>query len=135
MQIKNTLLADLEPGQEGVISKIIGHGSFRRRLTEMGFVKGKKIKVIKKAPLQDPIEYEIMGYKVSLRRSEAELVEVMLLDQAQEWLNNRKFEGTFIDEIEASEPKEEILQHSLLGKEKIIEVALVGNPNSGKTTL
>ncbi len=135
MQIKNTLLADLEPGQEGVISKIMGHGSFRRRLTEMGFVKGKKIKVIKKAPLQDPIEYEIMGYKVSLRRSEAELVEVMLLDQAQEWLNNRKFEGTFIDEIEASEPKEEILQHSLLGKEKIIEVALVGNPNSGKTTL
>ena len=54
MQIKNTLLADLEPGQEGVIGKIMGHGSFRRRLTEMGFVKGKKIKVIKKAPLQDP---------------------------------------------------------------------------------
>jgi len=135
MQIKTTVLADLEPGQEGMISKLMGHGSFRRRLTEMGFIKGKKIKVIKKAPLQDPIEYEIMGYKVSLRHSEAKLVEVVLLDEAQEWLNNRKFEGTFRDEKEASEPKEEILKHSLLGKEKIIEVALVGNPNSGKTTL
>ncbi|HOR39033.1 MAG TPA: ferrous iron transport protein B [Paludibacteraceae bacterium] len=135
MQIKTTVLADLEPGQEAVITKIMGHGSFRRRLTEMGFVKGKKIKVIKKAPLQDPIEYEIMGYKVSLRQSEAELVEVMLMDEAQEWLNNQKFEGTFIDNEEKNIPKEEILKHSLLKKEKVIEVALVGNPNSGKTTL
>lgn len=135
MQIKTTVLADLEPGQEAVIIKIMGHGSFRRRLTEMGFVKGKKIKVIKKAPLQDPIEYEIMGYKVSLRQSEAELVEVMLMDEAQEWLNNQKFEGTFIDNEKKNIPKEEILKHSLLKKEKVIEVALVGNPNSGKTTL
>ena len=118
-------LSELKTGSEGIIIKVLGHGSFRKRITEMGFVKGKNVKVIKNAPLQDPVEYEIMGYMVSLRRSEANLVEVVAAGNTSS-LPNVPFEG-MIDE--------ETLKISAQEKGKIINVALVGNPNSGKTTL
>jgi len=120
----NTYLSDIKTGDEAIITKVLGHGAFRKRITEMGFVKGEKVRVIKNAPLQDPVEYEIMGYNVSLRRSEAELVEVVSVEDAAS-LSEIKFEGT-IDE--------EILKVSALEKGKVINVALVGNPNCGKTT-
>ncbi|ADQ79611.1 ferrous iron transport protein B [Paludibacter propionicigenes WB4] len=125
MITNNTYLSDVKTGDEAIITKVLGHGAFRKRITEMGFVKGKKVRVIKNAPLQDPVEYEIMGYNVSLRRSEAELVEVVSLEEAA-GLSEVKFEGT-IDE--------ESLKVSVLEKGKVINVALVGNPNCGKTTL
>jgi len=125
MTTHNTHLSDIKTGDEAIITKVLGHGAFRKRITEMGFVKGKKVRVIKNAPLQDPVEYEIMGYNVSLRRSEAELVEVVSLEEAAS-LSEIKFEGT-IDE--------ESLKVSVLEKGKVINVALVGNPNCGKTTL
>ena len=71
-----TTLYDLVEGEEGIILKIKGRGQFRQRLSEMGFVIGKKVSVIKKAPLRDPVEYRIMGYHISLRNSEAQLIEV-----------------------------------------------------------
>lgn len=120
----NTYLSDIKTGNEAIITKVLGHGAFRKRITEMGFVKGERVRVIKNAPLQDPVEYEIMGYNVSLRRSEAELVEVVSVEDAAS-LSEIKFEGT-IDE--------EILKVSALEKGKVINVALVGNPNCGKTT-
>ena len=125
MTTHNTHLSDIKTGDEAIITKVLGHGAFRKRITEMGFVKGKKVRVVKNAPLQDPVEYEIMGYNVSLRRSEAELVEVVSLEEAAS-LSEIKFEGT-IDE--------ESLKVSVLEKGKVINVALVGNPNCGKTTL
>lgn len=125
MDTKHTFLSDLKTGDEGVITKVLGRGAFRKRITEMGFVKGKKVTVIKSAPLLDPVEYEIMGYKISLRRSEAELVEVVAADLADQ-ISLGEFQGT-IDE--------ETLKISALEKGKIINVALVGNPNCGKTTL
>lgn len=125
MNTKHTYLSDLKTGDEGVITKVLGRGAFRKRITEMGFVKGKKVTVIKSAPLLDPVEYEIMGYKISLRRSEAELVEVVAADLADQ-ISLGEFQGT-IDE--------ETLKISALEKGKIINVALVGNPNCGKTTL
>ena len=70
-------LSELNTGESAVITRVLGGGAFRKRITEMGFIKGKKVKVIKNAPLNDPIEYEIMGYNVSLRRSEARMVEVV----------------------------------------------------------
>ncbi|MDR2847701.1 MAG: ferrous iron transport protein B [Bacteroidales bacterium] len=121
----NLTLAGLKTGDEAIIVKVLGHGAFRKRITEMGFVKGKKVTVIKSAPFQDPVEYEIMGYKVSLRHSEADLVEVVPVTQA-EILSEAPFAG-MIDE--------ETLKVSAIEKGKIINVALVGNPNSGKTTL
>ncbi len=123
--IKILNLSDLKTGETGIITKVVGHGAFRKRITEMGFVKGKKVTVIKNAPLQDPVEYEIMDYKVSLRRTEALLVEIIAADKSA-FIENVKFEGT-IDE--------ETLKISAVEKGKIINVALVGNPNSGKTTL
>ena len=122
--LKDLHLSDLKTGEEGIITKVVGHGSFRKRITEMGFVKGKKVKVIKNAPLQDPVEYEIMGYYVSLRRSEANLIEVVTVDNAT--IAELKFEGT-IDE--------ETLKTTAGEKGRKINVVLVGNPNSGKTTL
>ncbi len=125
LKIKSVRLADLPTGSRGVIVHVLGQGAFRKRISEMGFVKGQQVKVIKNAPMKDPVEYEIMGYKVSLRRSEADLIEVISPSAAKQ-MTAIKFEGT-IDEHTLKASGEE--------KGKIITVALVGNPNCGKTTL
>jgi ferrous iron transport protein B len=118
-------LIDLNTGEHGVVSKVKGRGAFRRRILEMGFIKGKKVSVVKKAPLKDPIEYKIMGYSVSLRRSEATHIEVITEEEAK---NNLplNYEGTITDDK---------LRETAKKKGKVINVALIGNPNSGKTTL
>lgn len=116
-------LYDLDEGEEGIILKIKGRGQFRQRLSEMGFVVGKKVSVIKKAPLRDPIEYKIMGYHISLRNSEARLIEIDRENKSDQFQSS--------NEVLFSE--EENL--SWLEKSKHIQIALVGNPNSGKTTL
>jgi ferrous iron transport protein B len=118
-------LSEVATSGEGVIVKVLGHGAFRKRITEMGFVKGKKVKVIKNAPLQDPVEYEIMGYNVSLRRSEAKMIEVVSVDELHNGYQSA-YEGT-IDE--------DRLKTTAGEKGKVINIALVGNPNCGKTTL
>ncbi len=119
-------LADLKNGEKAIIIKVKGRGAFRKRIIEMGFVVGKQVIVVKNAPLRDPIEYNIMGYDVSLRRSEAALIEVSKnMDQEG---NGLKFKGTF--QLESDLNVSGDVPHS-----KTINVALVGNPNSGKTTL
>ena len=118
-------LSELNNGNEGVIVKVKGHGAFRKRITEMGFIKGKKVTVVKNAPLKDPIEYQILDYKVSLRRSEARLIEVVTIEEAKSFEEN-VFQGTIT---------EDILKQSATKKHKVINIALVGNPNCGKTTL
>ena len=71
-------LSELNTGEKGVIVKVMGHGGFRKRIVEMGFVKGKSVEVVLNAPLRDPIKYRVMGYEISLRRQEAEMIEVMI---------------------------------------------------------
>ncbi len=117
-------LSELKDSEKSVIIKVRGRGAFRKRISEMGFVKGQIVKVIKHAPLKDPIEYSIMNYKVSLRKSEASLIEVVTESVGFE--NQAKFEGTFSDNT---------LKISAKEKSKTIHIALVGNPNCGKTTL
>jgi ferrous iron transport protein B len=117
-------LADLKNGEKAIIVKVKGRGAFRKRIIEMGFVVGKQVIVVRNAPLKDPIEYNIMGYEVSLRRSEALLIEVTKDFTKQ---GNGNFEGTF--ELEHAL---NIAKHPIT---RTINVALVGNPNSGKTTL
>ena len=80
------ILADLATGEKAVIVRVHGHGSFRKRLIEMGFIQGKEVRVVLNAPLRDPIEYEIIGYKVSLRREEARQIEVVTEEEAREAL-------------------------------------------------
>lgn len=116
-------LADLKPGQTGVITKILGHGAFRKRVVEMGFVRGREVTVMLNAPLQDPVKYRLMGYEVSLRRSEAELLEIEPLD---EWV---KHEDKKLDIHKVSN------NSSSIRTDRIINIALVGNPNCGKTSL
>ncbi len=126
-------LSELKTGERAVIVKVNGHGSFRKRIIEMGFVKGNKVKVILNAPLRDPIEYEIIGYKISLRREEASKIEVLGESEAKLVLS----EHESLPSIDAA--CEEYLERemSTLAEErrKTIRVALVGNPNCGKTSL
>ena len=74
-------LSELKTGEKGVIIKVLGHGGFRRRIIEMGFIKGKTVEVVLNAPLKDPIKYKIMGYEVSLRRQEADMIEIVSEEQ------------------------------------------------------
>ena len=75
-------LSELQTNQTGIVLKIHGHGAFRKRVIEMGFVKGHAVKVLLHAPLKDPINYSILGYEISLRRAEADLIEVVAVDDA-----------------------------------------------------
>jgi ferrous iron transport protein B len=118
-------LSELQNREAGIIVKILGRGAFRKRITEMGFVKGKKITVVKNAPLKDPIEYSILDYEISLRRSEAALIEVVPVDESH-FVELNNFNGVLI---------EEDLKKTISEKSKVINIAFVGNPNAGKTTL
>lgn len=124
------LLSDLQNGDYGIIVKVKGRGAFRKRITEMGFVKGKKVTVIKNAPLKDPIEYSIMGYEVSLRRSEASLIEVITPDEAKQILNHHTDNHKLVTYTEP-----EIIDTRVKELSKTINIALVGNPNAGKTSI
>ena len=115
-------LAEIPTGEECVIVKVHGHGSFRNRIVEMGFVKGEKVTVVKNAPLHDPIEYKLMDSHISLRRSEAHLIEVVRIAD-EEW---EGYNGTFTEGETARQIHE---------KSRTINIALVGNPNCGKTSL
>ena len=126
-------LSELKTGERGVIVKVNGHGGFRKRIIEMGFVKGSKVKVILNAPLRDPIEYEIIGYKISLRREEASKIEVISESEAKEMLLSR--EAVPALEADAEEWLEAEMDRLAEQRGRTIKVALVGNPNCGKTSL
>lgn len=134
-------LSDLHTGERGVIVKVAGHGGFRKRIVEMGFVKGKTVKVILNAPLHDPIEYEIMGYKISLRREEAKLVEVISESEAENDVRlhpEESLKGIVAGKDEDEELKLQLearMERMAADKHRVINVALVGNPNCGKTSL
>lgn len=122
MKTADITLAQMPAGSRCVIARVHGHGGFRHRIQEMGFVKGKEVDVLKNAPLMDPIEYRIMGSHISLRRSEAANIEVVPLDRNAH--PDYQFHGTI----------EEHVQAEVLELDKKITVALVGNPNCGKTS-
>lgn len=125
-------LSELNTGEKGVIVKVMGHGGFRKRIVEMGFVKGKSVEVVLNAPLRDPIKYRVMGYEISLRRQEAELIEVVSEQEAKEQSLTPEFHGGMAEDIRLTE---EEMKRMALGKRRTINVALVGNPNCGKTSL
>ena len=125
-------LSELKTGDKGVVVKVLGHGGFRKRIVEMGFVKGKSVEVLLNAPLKDPVKYRIMGYEISLRRSEAEMIEVVSRDDVA--LNDellRTDDGNYAPTV----VEEKELATIAANQRKQINVALVGNPNCGKTSL
>lgn len=130
------LLSELQTGEKAVIVRVNGHGSFRKRLIEMGFIRGKKVSVILNAPLKDPIEYEIIGYKLSLRREEAEKIEVISESEAQKVLRMREGPDAVVPgDPDDDENIEKIMSEMADDRRRDIRVALVGNPNCGKTSL
>ena len=120
------LLSELKTGQSAVILRVLGHGGFRKRIMEMGFIRGKKVKVLLNAPLKDPIKYQVMDYEVSLRRSEAAMVEVITEEEAATMIH----EQAHGDAVEHPS-----VDNVIRSSQKTINIALVGNPNSGKTSL
>ncbi len=122
------LLSELQTGEEGVVVRVAGHGAFRKRIIEMGFIKGIKVEAVLNAPLNDPIKYRIMNFEVSLRRSDAEKVEIVTVEEAEkEIVHHDDFTG--IEEPDCA------LRHIAEHRAKTINVALVGNPNCGKTSI
>lgn len=121
-------LSDLKTGESAVLVKILGHGAFRKRVMEMGFVKGRVIKCVLAAPLKDPVKYSLMGYEVSLRRSEARMVEVMPLEESDKNISDTP--NVRLLEETSQEQREKFESHR-----RVINIALIGNPNCGKTSL
>ena len=122
-------LSELKTGESAVIAKVYGHGGFRKRIVEMGFIKGTEVQVVLNAPLQDPVKYKVMDYEVSLRRAEANLVEVVTQEEAEEWRKNQPaIPGIVAEDCD--------FRHAVAeARGKHILVAFVGNPNCGKTSL
>jgi len=122
------LLSELQTGAKGVVVRVAGHGAFRKRIIEMGFIKGMEVTAVLNAPLKDPIKYRIMNFEVSLRRADAEKVEIVTPDEAEREIVNH-------DDYRGIEAGETTLQHIVSDRSRTINVALVGNPNCGKTSI
>ena len=152
-------LSELHTGESGVIVKVNGHGGFRKRIVEMGFIKGNKVDVLLNAPLKDPVKYRIMGYEVSLRHSEANMIEVVTAEEAKKIEEKERRErlqqeakeqpaedlslndDSSVDLDVALRPNDksyedstDLMEKVALQERKVINVALVGNPNCGKTS-
>ncbi len=139
-------LSELQTGQKAYIKKVHGNGAFRKRILEMGFVRGEEVTSILNAPLKDPIKYEIMDYDVSLRRSEAVLIEISIIrEESKKHTLSDEIELELIDpnhpvpdEQNSSKIEPDYIRRSHTREHtplKNIKVALLGNPNSGKTSI
>ncbi len=131
-------LSELKTGEYGVIVKVLGHGGFRKRIVEMGFIKGKVVEVLLNAPLQDPVKYKVMGYEVSLRRNEADMIEIISAEEAKSMEDDHEDGPHRIstdDDTEERPLTDKKLRDAAMKRRRTINVALVGNPNCGKTSL
>lgn len=134
-------LSELKTGEKGVIVKVLGHGGFRKRIVEMGFIKGKIVEVLLNAPLHDPVKYRIMGYEVSLRHDEAAMIEIISEEEAIEVESTAPGDGGGRRQAVATDCTDDQpltdrqLRDAAMRRRRVINVALVGNPNCGKTSL
>ena len=142
-------LSELRTGETAVVVKVLGYGGFRKRIVEMGFIRGKTVEVLLNAPLQDPVKYKILGYEISLRHDEAQMIEVVSEEEAAQH-NVSKTEAetsgnadvadngdadALQDIANEASNSEEKMRQMASEKRRVINVALVGNPNCGKTSL
>ena len=122
---KDMRLSELKTGESATVLKVLGHGGFRRRIVELGFVRGNKVTVVLNAPLTDPIEYSLLGYNISLRRADAEMI-VVVTDEEAEALEHESVDST---------TSTERIEREIDRRKRHIDIAIVGNPNSGKTSI
>ena len=123
------LLSDLKTGEKGMVVRVAGHGAFRKRIIEMGFINGVMVEAVLNAPLNDPIKYRIMNFEVSLRRSDAQKVEVVSEAEAEREIAHHD------DYKPLDAPDCDAIHHIAEHRSRTINVALVGNPNCGKTSI
>lgn len=137
-------LSELQTGQKAIITKILGHGAFRKRVMEMGFVRGREVEMMMQAPLRDPVKYRIMDYEVSLRRSEGKLIEIIPLDSEENaelscQVRMGQGHGVSSETIDNLLAIKELPAPNKLDRTHerthTINVAFIGNPNCGKTSL
>ena len=130
-------LSELKNGETAVIVRLSGHGGFRKRIMEMGFVRGEKVKSVLDSPMHDPVKYHVMGYDVSLRRNEAAMIEVLPEEEAREELTPIHSFGcsSVCESCNSSIGCNCIYRPASTKRNNVIDVAIVGNPNSGKTSL
>lgn len=125
INLKTDQLSNLQPGFKALIYDVEGGTAFKKRIAEMGFLCGNEVKVIKSAPLQDPIEYEIMGYRISLRKKEAALIKIIPHKTKDNYINVEPIQTLQLPTSNTDK---------VLPAGRTIKVALIGNPNTGKTT-
>ncbi|MBP3252966.1 MAG: ferrous iron transport protein B [Bacteroidales bacterium] len=122
------LLSELKTGEKAVIVKVFGHGAFRKRILEMGFISGNVVESVLNAPLNDPIKYKVLNSEVSLRRKDAGNIEIVSFEEAQSIASG---DTPSVQALTEPSAVKDIAQK----KAKVINVALVGNPNCGKTSI
>ena len=132
-------LSELGSGESAYIVKVAGNGGFRKRIIEMGFVRGQKVTSLQSSPLNDPIKYSVMGYDISLRRSEAEMIDVITSDKKGQEFESR-CQRVFVSDCNTCSGDSCALggccsKIKAPTKNNVINIALIGNPNSGKTSL
>ena len=133
-------LSELNTGESAVIVRVAGHGGFRKRIMEMGFVRGERVTSVLDSPMHDPVKYTVMGYDVSLRRREAAMIEVLTEEEAAEQLEPSDWYGCSevcesCTAFGCGARRANPLAGLKVVRRNRIRVALVGNPNSGKTSL
>ena len=129
-------LSELKNGETAVIVRLSGHGGFRKRIMEMGFIRGEKVTSVLDSPMHDPIKYNIMGYEVLLRRNEAAMIEVLPEAEAKLELGPAPTFSCISACDNCSNCSGcSTTYRGTTKQSNVINVALVGNPNSGKTSI
>ncbi|MDR0790742.1 MAG: ferrous iron transport protein B [Bacteroidales bacterium] len=126
-------LNQLHQNEKAIVLKVKGRDRFVRRLTEMGFVRGTVVEVMMSAPFNDPVNYRILSSEVSIRKQDAALVEVEPCGERTE--DNMGFGYSGVVDSDDCLCISNLNKRSDVLKNKTIEIALVGNPNVGKTSL
>ena len=126
-------LSELQPGQTARILRVGGSGAFRKRILEMGFLRGKEVTMLQAAPMKDPLYFRVMGYNVSMRINEAKLIQIELIEPHE--LESATQEENLIQSSTCEREKSELAIVDKVHKRPTIRVVLVGNPNCGKTTI
>ncbi|WP_026516320.1 ferrous iron transport protein B [Butyrivibrio sp. MC2021] len=130
-------LKDVKINESAIVTEVGGEGALRQHFLDMGVIPGARVKVVKYAPLGDPVELRIHGYELTLRLADAEKIQVVKTKEADDENVRKAVEGNTYSHPGFGEGgKYHDKKHeNPLPSDTVLTYALVGNQNSGKTTL